>query len=295
VGVVYAALSAVGWGTSNYVAGLGTERLDAGLGVTLSLYASALWAALVAFALAPRAAWHMGWHAAAAFGAIGLLNFPLARALLFAAIRDLGPSRAMALRGAGPVFAVALSAALGQGLPSAGVIGGIAVMVLGAVLLSLEQARTVARAAAPVRGLVLGALAAAGFGAVPVLVRAFLPTVGSPLVGVVVALVTGAVLQTGVLTLRRRARLPRSGAELAAAATYALSGGLSGSANTTNYLAVALIGAPQTAALVSAAPLVTLIASRVVRRHKEHLTGALWGAGALVVAGGVVVSLASLR
>lgn len=296
MGVVYAALSAMGWGTSTYVAGLGTEVLDASVGVALSLYASALWAILVALVLAPLSAWsELRWHGVLAFGAVGLLNFPLARALLYAAVRDLGPSRAMALRGAGPVFAVVLAVVLGQGMPSPLVLGGIGLMVLGAVLLGLEQARAPVPSAAPARGFVLGSLAAAGFGAVPVMVRAFLPTVHTPLVGVVVALVTGALAQTVVVAATGRMRLLRPGVVgRGPVGTYLLSGCLSGNANATNYLAVELLGAPVTAALVSAAPLVTLLASRILRRHNEQLTRGLYGAGVLVVLGGVAVSLAAL-
>jgi drug/metabolite transporter (DMT)-like permease len=296
MGVVYAALSAIGWGTSTYVAGLGTEVLDAGVGTALSLYASALWAILVALVLAPLGAWSaLGWRGVLAFASVGLLNFPLARALLYAAVRDLGPSRAMALRGAGPVFAVALAVALGQGMPSALVLAGIGLMVLGAVLLGLEQARSPVPGATPARGFLLGSLAAVGFGAVPVLVRAFLPTVQTPLVGVVVALVTGALAQTAVVAATGRLSLLRGGAVgRGALGTYLLSGALSGNANATNYLAVELLGAPVTAALVSAAPLVTLLASRILRRHREQLTRALYGAGVLVVLGGVAVSLAAL-
>jgi len=295
MGLVYAALSAMGWGTSTYVAGLGTQVLDAGVGVALSLYASAVWALLVALVLAPLSAWsRLDWQAVLAFGAVGLLNFPLARALLYAAVRDLGPSRAMAVRGAGPLFAVVLSVLLGQGMPSPFVLAGIGLMVLGAVLLGLEQARTPVPGAVPARGFLLGSLAAAGFGAVPVLVRAFLPTVHTPLVGVVVALVTGAVAQTAIVAATGRLRLLRSGAVgRGAVGNYLLSGVLSGNANATNYLAVELLGAPVTAALVSAAPLVTLLASRTLRRHREHLTRGLFGAGVLVVLGGVAVSLAA--
>jgi drug/metabolite transporter (DMT)-like permease len=186
--------------------------------------------------------------------------------------------------------------ALGQGLPSPLVLVGIGVMVLGAVLLGLEQARAPVAGGAPVRGFVFGTLAAAGFGAVPVLVRAFLPTVHTPLVGVVVALVTGAILQTAVVVATGKWSVVRRGAgRQGAFGMYVLSGALSGSANSTNYLAVALLGAPETAALVSAAPLVTLLASRILRRHRERLTGGLYAAGVLVVLGGVAVSLAALR
>jgi drug/metabolite transporter (DMT)-like permease len=133
-----------------------------------------------------------------------------------------------------------------------------------------------------------------GFGSVPVLVRAFLPSAHSPLVGAVVALGTGALVQTSVTWAVRRGQAWWHGrGALRALGSYALSGALSGSANTTNYVAVSFLGAAETSALTSAAPLVTLLASRLLRGLREPLTPVLYLAGVLVVLGGALVALAT--
>jgi drug/metabolite transporter (DMT)-like permease len=139
LGVLLSVLAAMGFGLFAVLARPAMLHASFYLGILVSLTASLLTVAAIAFAADAPGLFEVSPVALAWFAAIGLVNFCLGRLFNLHAIHRIGVSRAAPLIGTTPLFAALLAFAVyGEGLGPL-LIAGILLVVAGVVLILRES------------------------------------------------------------------------------------------------------------------------------------------------------------
>jgi drug/metabolite transporter (DMT)-like permease len=287
-GVLWAAASGIGFGLFQSVNVRAVRQLD---DVYLSTFLQLLIAAAVLVAaclavgdlplLSDASAW--AWIS---FALAGLVHFFLGWTLLNASQGRIGAARTSPLLTMTPLFGVAIAAVtLGQ-LPGAAALGGIAVTVAGALVITDPRAEAGVRWQDAIFGLATAFLWALS----PVFTVEGLDELDSPLLGVTIGMVFSVVAYALVLAVapgqRRSARdLPREGVAL-----KAISGVLVALSIWGRWVALDLAEVGVVLALnLLAVPTVLLLAPVVAGRHLEHVDARIWLGAGLVVAGTLIL------
>jgi len=287
-GVLWAAASGIGFGLFQSVNVRAVRQLD---DVYVSTFLQLLVAALVlAFAcvlagdlplLADASAW--AWIS---FALAGAIHFFLGWTLLNASQDRIGAARTSPLLTTTPLFGVAIAAGtLGQ-LPGAAALGGIAVTVAGALVITEPRSEAGIRWRDAIPGLATAFLWALS----PVFTVEGLDELDSPLLGVTIGMVFSVLAYALVLAAvwgeRRSALdLPREGVTL-----KVISGVLVAFSIWGRWLALDLADVGVVLALnLLAVPTVLLLAPMIAGRHLERVDARIWLGAALVVAGSLVL------
>ena len=266
-----AGVSALFFGTALVTAKVGLRTLDARAGAAISIpTATVLLLVAAPFTVAPSA---FSLTAALLFALVGLFFPALVTLITFAANDRLGPSLTGTVSSTAPLFAlVAAFLILGERIPARALVAALGV-VAGVALLSWRGGRLVLRALwLPLTGAALRGIA-------QVIAKAGLALWANPFA----ASVVGYVVSAGVvLTADRAGRPVHPQRTRAAIAWFALTGVLNGGAVLLMYAALSAAPVSLVAPIVASYPLVTVIASAVLR--EEPLNARVVAGAALVVA-----------
>jgi DME family drug/metabolite transporter len=224
--------------------------------------------------------------AIASFALAGLLHFFLGWTFLNVSQDRIGAARTGPLLTTVPLFGIVIAAVtLGQ-LPNAAALAGIALIMLGALVISAPSAEIELRWSDSVFALATAFLWALS----PVFTVKGLQEIDSPLLGVTIGVVFSALAYAVVLAVvpaeRRSARgLPREGVAL-----KLVCGAIVALATWGRWVALdlAAVGVVLALNLISV-PIVLLLAPLVAGRHLERVDARVWTGATLVVAGSLVV------
>jgi len=287
-GVLWAAASGIGFGLFQSVNVRAVRQLE---DVYVSTFLQLLVAAAVLLVacivagdlplLSDASAW--AWTS---FALAGAIHFFLGWTLLNASQGRIGAARTSPLLTMTPLFGVAIAAVtLGQ-LPGAAALGGIAVTVAGALVITDPRSDGGIRWQDGVPGLATAFLWALS----PVFTVEGLDELDSPLLGVTIGMVFSVVAYALVLAAapgeRRSALdLPREGVAL-----KLISGVLVALSIWGRWLALDVADVGVVLALnLLAVPTVLLLAPVIAGRHVEHVDARIWLGAGLVVAGTLIL------
>ena len=287
-GVLWAATSGIGFGLFQSVNVRAVRQLE---DVYVSTFLQLLVAAAVLLVacivagdlpmLSDASAW--AWIS---FALAGAIHFFLGWTLLNASQDRVGAARTSPLLTTTPLFGVAIAAVtLGQ-LPGAAALGGIAVTVAGALVITDPRSEAGIRWQDSMPGLATAFLWALS----PVFTVEGLDELDSPLLGVTIGMVFSvlayALVLAGAPGERRSALdLPRQGVAL-----KLISGVLVALSIWGRWLALDLADVGVVLALnLLAVPTVLLLAPVIAGRHMEHVDARIWLGAGLVVAGTLVL------
>jgi DME family drug/metabolite transporter len=287
-GVLWAAASGIGFGLFQSVNVRAVRQLD---DVYFSTFLQLLVAALLLVAMCLAVGdlellGHATTWAIVSFALAGALHFFLGWTLLNISQDRIGAARSAPLLTTVPLFGIVIAAVTLGELPGAAALGGIVLMVAGALVISAP------RSVAGMRWQDSSfALATAFLWALsPVFTLEGLDELDSPLLGVTIGVVFSAVAYALLLAAwpgsRARARaLPRGGVAL-----KMVGGAIVALATWGRWLALdlAAIGVVLSLNLL-AVPTVLLLAPLLAGRHVERVDARVWLGAALVVAGSLVL------
>ena len=287
-GVLWAAASGIGFGLFQSVNVKAVRQLD---DVYLSTFLQLLVAAVVLMLACvvggelPRLADASAW-AWTSFALAGAIHFFLGWTLLNASQGRIGAARTSPLLTTTPIFGVAIAAVtLGQ-LPGAAALGGIAVSVAGALVITDPRSEAGVRWQDATFGLATAFLWALS----PVFTVEGLDELDSPLLGVTVGLVFSVLAYALLLSAAPRRRpsardLPREGVAL-----KTISGVLVALSIWGRWIALDTADVGVVLALnLLAVPTVLLLAPVIAGRHLERVDTRIWLGAVLVVAGALVL------
>jgi drug/metabolite transporter (DMT)-like permease len=288
-GVLWAAASGIGFGLFQSLNAQAVREVD---DVYVSTFLQLLVAALVLVGVClvtedvGRLAHAPAW-ALASFALAGGLHFLVGWTLLNMSQARIGAARSSPLLTMTPMFGVAIAAVTLGELPGAAALGAIALMVLGAYVLSAPGSGLAVRWQDSLFGLGTAFMWALS----PIFTLEGLDGLDSPLLGVAVGL-TVSVAGYGIVLSARRpdrpgGRLPRSGIALKLTAGVIVALATWGRWESLDLTTVGVVLALN----LLAVPVVLLLAPIIVGRHIEQVTARVW-VGALLVVGGSLVLIA---
>jgi drug/metabolite transporter (DMT)-like permease len=287
-GVLWAAASGIGFGLFQSVNVRAVRRLD---DVYVSTFLQLLVAAAVLLAacivagelslLSDASAW--AWIS---FGLAGAIHFFLGWTFLNASQGRIGAARTSPLLTLTPLFGVAIAAVtLGQ-LPGLAGLGGIAVCVAGALVITDPRSEAGVRWQDAIPGLATAFLWALS----PVFTIEGLDELDSPLLGVTVGLVFSVMAYALVLAVAPGRRRSARGLPWEGVALKAVSGVLVALSIWGRWVALDMADVGVVLALnLLAVPTVLLLAPIVAGRHLEHVDARIWAGAGLVVAGSLIL------
>ena len=226
------------------------------------------------------------------FSLAGLIHFSVGWTLLNVSQMRIGAARTSPLLATNPVFGAAIGVIILQELPGVLAWLGIALIVAGAFVVSLERVAETGwgvewRDTAP------GIATALAWAISPLLIKEGLEGLESPLLGLTLGMVVAVVAYGAALPLRPRVAGPALGSRTELAFKLAAGGmvGLSVWARweSLDYSEIAIVLA---LGLLSV-PVVPVLSPLLMGRHVERVTWHVWLGAALVVVGSLVLLLRS--
>jgi drug/metabolite transporter (DMT)-like permease len=290
-GAAWAAFSGLGFGIFQTL----NRRTVLGLDVYVSTFVQLALAGvvLVAASLATGDVAQLGGGSAAGiawFAGAGVVHFFGGWTFLSLSQSRIGAARTSPLISTAPVFGVFIAAATLHEWPTAGAVGGIAVVLLGVYLVALERLADSARP--PVADAIFGICTALCWSASPVMIKHGLRGVPSPLLGVTIGMICAlAVYGAALVVTGRRLRLAARGRAMALQLLAGLFVGLSVWSRWTA-LDSASVGVVLALSLL-AVPVVVGLSPIVVGRHLERITPRILLGSALVVVGALALVVES--
>jgi drug/metabolite transporter (DMT)-like permease len=287
-GVLWAAASGIGFGLFQSVNVRAVRQLD---DVYVSTFLQLLVAAAVLVVaciaagdlslVSDASAW--AWIS---FALAGAIHFFVGWTLLNASQNRIGAARTSPLLTMTPLFGVAIAAVtLGQ-LPGAAALGGIAVTVVGALVITDPRAEAGVGWQDAIPGLATAFLWALS----PVFTVEGLDELDSPLLGVTIGLVFSVLAYGLVLAIAPGERRAAQGPPRESVAFKAISGVLVALSIWGRWVALDLADVGVVLALnLVAVPTVLLVAPVVAGRHMEHVDARIWLGAGLVVAGSLIL------
>jgi drug/metabolite transporter (DMT)-like permease len=222
------------------------------------------------------------------FALAGLVHFSLGWTFLNISQMRIGAARTSPLLATVPVFGAAIGLLVIQEVPSALSWVGIALIVAGAFVVSLERA---AEEGWDVgwRDAVPGLLTALAWAASPLMIKEGLEGLDSPLLGLTLGMLVAVVVYGAALPLRPRVDGPLLGSRASAAFKLAagVMVGLSVWARwaSLDYTEIAVVLA---LGLLSI-PVVLVLSPLLMGRHVERVTWHVWAGAGLVVVGSLIL------
>lgn len=227
-----------------------------------------------------------------AFGAAGIVGTILGRILFFSGIQRVGANRAEAIKGSMPLHATVLAIVLLGEHVSGLQLGGIALIVVGIALMSLEGRANTTGDGEPVSqaALALPLLAAVFYGLEPIFATVGLQAGTDVLVGLAIKTVTAFVAYLAYL--RWRNQVP-SVAELRAGRIqwYLLAGLANTGFLLAYYAGLSVSRVSVVVPIMYTSPFLVILLSAIFLRRLETVTPRLIVAASVIVAGGITVTL----
>jgi len=231
------------------------------------------------------------------FAAAGFFHFLIGWTFLNASQKKIGASRTSPLIGTNPLFAAMIAAITLGEIPSWLEVMGIAVIVIGAYLVSTESVDSVevknnVQSFSAILGAAWLGLSAAFFWAVsPVFIRFGLQGLPSPLLGVTVG-VTASALAYAIVLLWQRERWLGQPITHEAWAYKLIAGVLVGLSTWMRWVALDLAPIAVVLALMMiSTPLVILLSPLISGKHLERVTARLLTGTGLILGGALLLTL----
>jgi drug/metabolite transporter (DMT)-like permease len=224
------------------------------------------------------------------FALAGLVHFTVGWTFLNMSQMRIGAARTSPLLATNPVWGALIAAALLGELPRFVAWVGIAVVLGGAFLVSLERMHEIGwgvgfRDAAP------GLAAAFAWSISPICIKEGLEGLDSPLLGLTLGMAVAVVAYAALLPLRPRPEDSRLGS-LSALSFKLAAGVMVGFSVWARWLSLETTTVAVVLALgLLSVPVVMLLSPVLMGRHVERVTAVVWAGGALVVAGGLLLVL----
>lgn len=298
-GALWAAVAGVGFGLFQSLNRQALRGMDVYRSTFLQMLVAAgvLLAASVATDDLGRL-WRAPTAALVYFALAGLVHFFVGWTLLNASQKRIGAARTSPLLGTSALFGAALAAVTLGEFPGMLAMAGIAIIVAGVYVVSLDkQVRAVA--GDPLRPSLgeMWTASWAGLGTAlswavsPVLLREGLRYLPSPLLGVTLGMVSSAAAY-GVLLAVRRPEVPGWSAGREALAYKLVAGVLVGFSTWSRWYAIALVPVAVVLALaLLSVPTVIVLAPLISGRHLERVTVSVAAGAALVTGGSLLLIL----
>jgi len=228
------------------------------------------------------------------FAAAGFFHFFLGWTFLNASQKRIGAARTSPLIGTTPLFATALAALTLREFPSLPALFGIALIVLGAYVISEKSGGSDLRPMETgLKASWLGLSAAMCWALSPIFIRAGLKELNSPLLGVTVGAAASA-LGYGVVLLWQRMRGVKLEATNEAWLFKILAGILVGLSTWMRWIALDLAPVAIVLAITMVSmPLVIFLSPIVSGKHLERVTATVWAGAALVLGGALLLTFIS--
>jgi drug/metabolite transporter (DMT)-like permease len=224
------------------------------------------------------------------FALAGLIHFTVGWTLLNMSQMRIGAARTSPLLATNPVWGALIAAALLGELPRFVAWVGIAVVLAGAFLVSLERMHEIGWGVG-FRDAVPGLAAALAWSISPICIKEGLEGLDSPLLGLTLGMIVAIVAYAALLPLRPRPQDPRLGS--LSALSFKLAAGLMvGFSVWARWLSLETTAVAVVLALgLLSVPVVLLLSPVLMGRHVERVTAVVWAGGGLVVAGGLLLVL----
>ena len=289
LGILLAFAAALGFGLNQIFVRLATQRIPGPATAFFAVTTGAVIAGSLALAFNLRDFGHLPPIAFAWFVLLAAVHGPLARTFNFTAISMIGATRAAPVQSFAPIFSAFIAILLLHERPSLLlylgtliVVGGMTLVVTG----GMQGRRDGPQAASNNLGYLFAFVAAAGFGAVTVIVKHINTEFAPPLVTVTFSLSIGSILLAG-LTHRQ---LISTFAPARRSHIYltVIAGCCSGLGAISLFSALDRAPVTVVAPIAFAAPLVTLTASHLFLRRLERINPPIV-AGTVVVVSGIVL------
>jgi len=287
-GVLWAAASGIGFGLFQSLNGRAVKVAD---DVYVSTFLQLLVAALVTLGIclatedlgkiADASTW-----AIAAFALAGALHFFLGWTFLNLSQKRIGAARTGPLLTMVPIFGVIIAAVTLGEVPHAAALGAIAVMVLGAYVVSAPGEGPVTRW----QDSTFALLTAFMWALSPILTLEGLDGLDSPIIGVLVGLVVSVVAYGVVLAIRWQRRAPAGPSERRGIALKLAAGVVVALATWGRWEALDLeaVGVVLALNLISV-PVVLILSPIISGRHLEQVTLRVWAGAAIVIGGSLLL------
>ncbi len=131
MGIIFAFIAALGWGTDSVLARQGLRALPPALATAISLSASLIVCLIAIMIIGPANFPPAGY---AWFGMIGLINFLLGRQFNFRATKRLGAARTASLLATSPLVSIALTVLINKEQITPQILLGVLLSVTGVIL-----------------------------------------------------------------------------------------------------------------------------------------------------------------
>ena len=222
------------------------------------------------------------------FSLAGVIHFSLGWTLLNMSQMRIGAARSSPLLATTPVFGAVIAILILQEVPAAVVWLGVALVTVGALVVSLERVAEEGWGV-PWRDTFPGLATALAWAISPILIKEGLEGLPSPLLGLTLGMVVAVVVYAVALPLRPPVDGPALGSRISL--TFKLLAGLMVGLSvwarwaSLDYTSIAVVLA---LGLLSV-PVVLLLSPLLMGRHVERVTLQIWLGAALVVVGGLVL------
>ena len=237
-------------------------------------------------ALADAAAASLAWFAAA-----GFVHFFVGWTLLNMSQMRIGAARTSPLLSTNPVWGAAIAAAWLGEYPRAVAWGGIALVVAGALVVSLERAEEAGGWGVTWRDAAPGLLTALAWSLSPIFIKEGLEGLGSPLLGLTLGMAVALLAYAAALPFRPRAQ-GRALGSWASVAFKLLAGVMVGLSVWARWESLDSVSIAVVLALgLLSVPVVLLFSPVLMGRHVERVTAQVWAGALLVVGGGLLLIL----
>ena len=229
-----------------------------------------------------------------AFAAAGVVGTMLGRAFFYSGIKRVGASRAEPVKATMPLFATVFAVALLAEPVTAAQVGGIVLIVGGIVLITWEgsAADRASGDGVPWIGLSFPLAGAVFFGLEPVFASVGLGEGMSVLVGLLIKSLSALLVYASYLRVRNALPAP-STFRTPDFRWYVLAGVASTGFLLAYYAGLSVSTVGVVVPIMQTSPLFVIAASALFLRDVETVTPRLVAAAAVIVAGGIVVTLAS--
>jgi drug/metabolite transporter (DMT)-like permease len=222
------------------------------------------------------------------FGAAGLFHFFVGWTLLNASQKRIGAARTSPFTGTVPLFATFIAAFTLREVPHLLALAGVAIVVAGVFIVSLEKGDAQTRIGW--RGAMIGLSAALCWSISPIFIRWGLAELPSPLLGLTIGIVTAVAAYAVLMLFGLGARGDPINVD--AMVFKIIAGLLVGLSQWARWTALGLAPVGVVLALTQVStPVTILVSPLLVGRHIEHVTARVWLGAAVIIMGSLVLVL----
>ena len=293
MGILFALLSSVTFGSSAVFARVGLQYIGPLIGTLIAVFTSLIFVSMAVIAFDLDSLISVSFVAVLWFALLGILNFPLARNFLFLGLRAIGASRASAIGASSPLFALIFIVTILRESVTVPLIIGTFSVIGGLVLVLFEGDKFVIAPNARIWGYIFSFSSALCYGIGLVITKWGVSKLTTPLSGCIISLAFG-FLTLFLLAVGKGININVK-ANKKAIGLISISGLLSAAGLFSLYSAMSMTPASVVSPLYGTHPLFTLLGVHFFLQRLEKITTHIVIGCLLVVIGGILITLGTLR